>query len=697
MGLAASAEYFSALGLSPALGRFYSSVEDRDPGSHALVVLGHQFWQNRLGGDRNILGRTIDINRRRFTIVGVAPADYRGHVVGVNPDVYFPLTMWSIARAGFDSWTARRASWVTTLARLREGASIEQANAELAAIFQRMPDRPADARNQRGATVQSLTAVPGGGRAVIAGFLSLLLGLVVLVLLITCANVAGMLIARATAREREVAIRLAIGSSRAAIVRQLMLESLLLFALGGLGGLALARWGAQAISRIQLPVPIPVALDFRANLTVLLTGLALALATGLLFGLAPALQASRASVVGALKSESTRARSRGGRLRRTFVIAQIAFSLILLACSGLFLRSLQRATRIESGFHAPGVHTVMVNLQMDGYDETRGAVFQQTLVERLAAHAGVERAAWVEDLPLDLSINENTVFPERSNAPAQDEGIDAAFSRASAGYFATLRIPLLAGREFRSEDVRTAPGVIIVSRSFAEEVWPGQDPLGKSVRFALNDPAPMTVVGVVGDVKHKTLMDVTQPTVYLPLAQRYEPAMYLVVRGAITPVALRAAILQADPRLSFSLIQPLDQYTSLGTMPQRIAATLTTSLGLLALLLSALGVYGVVAFMVAQRTREIGTRMALGADRARVLRLVVADGLRLAAPGLVIGLLAAVGIGQLVRSFILGVAPLDPFTFTLVPIMLLAVVALACWAPARRAASVQPIQALKSE
>ncbi len=547
--------------------------------------------------------------------------------------------------------------------------------------------------------VQTLGALPGPGRVLVSAFLALLFALVTMVLVITCANVAGMLIARASAREKEFAIRLAIGSGRAAVIRLLLAESILLFTAGGLAGLALARWGATLLSSIRLPIPVPVELNFLPDLRVLLFGLVVAIGTGLLFGLAPALQASRTSILGILKSESARRVSRGGRMRRAFVIAQVTLSLVLLACAGLFLRSLQRATRIETGFDAQNVLLVGLNLDLDGYDEARGRVFQRAMLQRVRALPGVTAVGFGEDLPLDLSVNEGPMVPEGSIDPGTGAAreLQSAFSRVGGDYFTTLRIPVLQGRAFRAEDAEGALRVIIVSRNFAEQAWPGQNALGKRINTRWDGGPPPTVIGVVGDVKHQTLMEATRPTVYLPVTQNYASALTLVVRGTLNASALRAAILDVDPRLSLSLIQPLDRYTSLGIMPQRIAAWLTTSLGLLALLLSALGVYGVIAFTVAQRTREIGTRMALGAERRDVLRLVVRDAVRLAAPGLILGLLLSLAIAQLVRGFILGVAAIDPLTFTVAPLALLGVVALAGWLPARRAARIEPIQALNSQ
>jgi predicted permease len=400
-----------------------------------------------------------------------------------------------------------------------------------------------------------------------------------------------------------------------------------------------------------------------------------------------------------LKSESARAGSRGSRLRRGFVIGQITLSFVLLACAGLFLRSLQRATRIDAGFDPRGVQIVGLDLDMDGYNEARSHELHRALLQRVGSLPGVTEVGFVNDLPLDFGISQIMVVPDGWTNPNGENSLESAINTVGGGYFQALRIPLLQGRSFDSSDTPESMRVVLISRAFAERVWPGQNPLGRQIRYLGDTSAPLTVIGVVGDVKHQTLMETIQPSIYIPTTQNYQSALTMVVRsgGRLTAGALRTAILEVDPRLSMSLIQPLEQLTNLGTMPQRVAALITTSLGLLALILSALGVYGVIAFMVAQRTREIGTRMALGASRAQVLRLILRDGARLAAPGFALGFAIALALGYLVRTFILGVTPTDPLTFTSVSLALLTAIALACWIPALRASGLPPSHALKTE
>ena len=701
VGMLVSAGYFEAMGVRAERGRFFAPEENATPGTHAVAVLSHRFWRDRLAADPDIVGRTIGLNRRTFTVIGVAPAAFRGHIPSMQADVYIPLEMMGIAQPGFDSFESRRSSWFQMVGRLAPGATVEQADAAVKTVMARVTERAPDPRNQRSGTVVSLGPIPGGGRTMIAAFLGMIGALVGLVLLITCTNVAGMLLARAASREREIAIRLAIGSGRARLVRQLVLESTVLFLLGGLGGIALAVWGTALLSAVQLPAPVPIELDLRPDGGVLAFGLGIALMTGAIFGLAPALQATRPDLLPALRNESGRGGTRTSRTRRTFVAAQIGLSLVLLLAAGLFLRSLQRAAGLPTGFDARGIGLVAFDLSIDGYDEGRGQAFMVRLLERLRATPGIHAAAATTDLPLDLGISESPTYPEGFAGGDARGALQSAFAIVTDGYFETLRTPLVSGRLFDPTDREGAERVAIVSRTLAERAWPGEDALGKRIRFSGDQEPLLTVVGVVDDVKNKSLMEVTEPTIYLPLAQSYRPSLTLLARadayGAALSDAILAAVRDIDPNLSLTPVQSLEDVTGLGLLPQRIAASVTTALGALALLLSALGVYGVIAYTVAQRTREIGVRMAIGASRRDVVRLVLGGGLRLALPGLIFGIAAGLALSRLLRAFLLGVPPADPLTFIAVPLVLLAAVALACWLPARRAAGIEPVAALRAE
>jgi predicted permease len=700
-GMAVSQPYFKILGTSPYKGRFFSVSEDASPGSAHVTVVSYEFWKRQLGGAADVVGRTIELNREAFTVIGVTQPEFHGHMPIMVSDVYIPLTMFGSAERGFDDYRNMHSSWLQAVARLAPGATVARANADLAVLFDRLrqqyPEVYGDA--ERSASVMQLGGVPAGAHGPIAGFLSLLMGLVALVLLTTCANVAGMLVARAAARERENSISLAIGSGRARLVRQLLIESLLLFGLGGVAGILLSIWCLRLLSGVALPVPVVLNFDFSPDMRVFAFGLGVSLLTGIMFGLAPALQATRPSLTGALRSEGSASHSRGGRLRRIFVVSQVSFSLVLLISAGLFLRSLQRASRIDAGFDADGVQLVTFDLALDGYDEAAGRTFIQRLTTRLEGMPGVSAAAVATDLPLDMSISEAGTFPAGRSEGARP--VSASFNEVTPGYFNAVGMRVLQGRAFSAADVTSSEPVIIVSSSYAERVWPGEAAIGKRVAWSDPSSSLRTVVGVVNDVKTKNLMEGTEPTVYLPQSQAYSSNGTLLVRtgrsGRAAAEFVEQQIAALDPRLSISAVQTLAGVTSVGTLPQRLAARVATSLGVLALVLAALGIYGVTAYMVTQRTREIAVRVAIGARRADVISIVIGSGLKLALPGLVIGTLAALGFSLLLRAFILGVAPMDALTFTVVPALLLLMIGVATAVPALRAARVSPMDALRSE
>ena len=695
-GMSVSPGYFEALGAAPARGRIFGPEED-ERGADAVAVVSHAFWQDRLGGDPDVVGRTLELNRTPVTVIGVMAEGFSGHIPMLRSDIWIPLIRYDIASPSdapmFDN---RRASWMQVIGRLAPGATVEAADAEVGTIMARLAEAYPESNANRGARVIPLGPVPGGGRGPVTGFLAVLMGLVGIILLIAAANVAGMLLARARSREKEIAIRLALGSGRGRLVRQLLMESLLLFLAGGAAGMALAAWAAGAASGLTLPGPEPVFLDLRPDGSVVLFALGVALATGVLFGLVPALQSSRPDLVPSLK-DGARGGTRGSRTRRVFAGAQVAMSLVLLVAAGLFLHSLQRAGEVDAGFDPEGVSTVMLDLALEGYDEEAGRQLHRDLLARLRAMPGVEAAALAHDLPMDLSSSGTPVWPEGWEHP-EGRGLSNEFTYVSPGYFETLRIPLLAGRGFTAADRADAPLVVVVNRALAEAAWGDADPIGKRLRYPSSSESYRTVVGVVNDVKNQTLGEVVDPMTYIPYAQTWDNRAWVMVRGrSITATALRREILTVDPRLATGEVQSLAAVSGIGILPQRIAAVLSTVLGGLALFLSALGIYGVIAYSVAQRTREIGVRMAVGASVGQISRWILGQGLRLAGPGLVIGLLAAFGLSRLLASLLFGISPADPLTFVGVPLLLLAAVGVASWVPARRAAAVEPRDALSHD
>lgn len=700
-GMYVTANYFDALGVRPARGRTFTADEE-GAAADGVVVVSDRFWRDHMEASPEALGSTVRLNRRPMTVIGVLPPAFVGHYAAIRTDLYVPLplvTAMNEVRPG--TLTNRGSSWMQVVGRLAPGATVEEADAQVSALFQRLQEAYPDSNRDRTARVIPLGPIPGGGRAPALGFLGALLGLVVLVLLVTCANVAGMFLARAAAREREIAIRLAVGSGRARLVRQLLTEAVLLFALGGGGGVLLAWWGMGFVDLAALPLPFEVSLDLRPDPLVLGAGLGLALLTGLVFGLAPAIQAVRTDILPSLKTESGSGGGRVSRLRKAFASGQVALSLVLLVAGGLFLRSLQEAATVHTGFEPADAYATTLDLDIEGYDEASGVQFLDRLRQRVAAIPGVEAVALGSDLPLDLGSRGTSIRPEGWEGPEERLGVE--FNQVTPGWFETLGTPVLQGRIFDEGDRAGSQEVAIVSRALAERVWPGQDPLGRTFEFSLDGSVTVTVVGVVEDVKNQTLMEEDDPFVYRPLAQAYEPDVTLAVRSARPhgeiAAAVRSAILEVDPSVSLTPVRSVDRLTSIGVLPQRMGASVAGILGMVALVLSGLGVYGVIAFVVQQRTREIGVRMALGAGTARVLRHILGGGLELALPGLAVGaaLAAVVAVGLSRLHVLLGVEPADPATLLAVAALLLAVVLLASAIPARRAAGVPPSEALRHE
>jgi predicted permease len=706
MGMAVSAPYFEVLGARPFKGRFFAASEDVAGVGTPVAVVSYSFWQHELSGRSDAVGSTIELNRHPFTVIGVTQPEFASHVPLIKTDLYIPMRAYEVARPGFSPYASWQSSWLTIVARLAPGATVDVANAQLKTQFDMLRKAhpvvyDAPAGSERSARAARLTGVPAAGHGAIAAFLSLLMAMVALVLLTTCANVAGMLIARAAGREREIAIRLALGSGRGRLIRQLVVESVVLFVVGGLIGMALTSWGLRTLATVTLPIPVTLNLDFSPDLRVFLFGFIVALATGLLFGLAPALQATRPQLVSALKNEGNAAHSRGGRLRRIFVVAQVAFSLILLISAGLFLRSLQRAARVDVGFDPAGVQMMRFDLSRDGYDEARGKEFVRALVANLRDTPGITEAAVSTDLPLDMGMSGTDTYPEGWVGPNGKGTFNASFNQVSPGYFNALGIRVVEGRALRDTDVSTGEKVVVVSEAYAAKVWPGQSAVGKRLRWSDDKSALKTVVGVVADVKNKMVMDAADPMVYVPESQEYSPGVTLLVKtrlvGAAAERAIKAQISALDRNLAITPMQSVEAASRVGTLPQRMAAAITGCLGILALILSGMGVYGVIAYMVAQRTREIGIRVAIGARQRDVVGLVVRSGLRLALPGILIGACAALGLGYVMRAFILDVPPTDIVTFSAVPAILLVMIGIATCIPAARAARVSPMTALRAE
>ena len=696
-----SAGYFRALGVVPSRGRDFLPSEDATPGRGTVAVVSHAMWQTRLGGEAGVVGSTLVLNRVPFTVIGVAPEEFRGHRNLGAVDLWVPLVQHPLLaeRGGFAG--DRAARWVEVLGRLRDGATVGQADAAVRTVMATLAREHPETNEDRSARVAPFGPVPAAFRAegtIAVGGLVAFSGLV---LLIICANLAGMMLARSAAREREVAVRIALGAGRGRLVRQWMADALVLAVAGGGLGILTACWatGTPAFGRL-LGDP---GTSFRPNAAVLSASLALALGTTLIFGLFPAWRFSHPELVSLMRDDSGSGSRRAGRTHRIAASAQTGLALLFLVVSALFLRALDAMGRRDLGFEPSGLFVSELDLSSEGYGSAGdGRVFLDRVKEQVAGLPGVTSVSVADGYPLDLSGN----FTGVSRADlADDEGgrITVEFTRVTEDYFRAVGTPLLRGRAFARTDDSASEGVAVISRRLAERLWPGEDAIGRQIRFPLyrGPSRSATVVGVVGDVASSRAAE-DWPQIFLPLMQHYDrPRLHLLVRArAPLPTlasGIRAAVLAVDPAFTAPTVVTSESRVLQSTQAQRSSALMAGASGLLALLLSAIGVYGVVAFAVSRRTREIGIRMAIGATRAQVLRSVLVDGVRLAAPGLAVGAILAAMVSAGMRSMLLGVAPLDVVSFGVAAGLLTFVVLLASLVPARRASAVHPMEALRAE
>jgi predicted permease len=702
-GMVVSDNYFAVLGVTPSRGRFFGPSERDVHEPHAVAVIGQRLWRQRFAADPGVVGRVIRLNNQPVTVIGIAPEGFVGTGI-LAPDLWVPLSMRPALTGGHaDLFDSREAVWLMAFARLRTGVTVGQAQASMTSLAAALERQYPDANRGKGIRLSPSHRLTGQLREPVALFMGVLSVLVALVLLVASANVAGMLLARSAARRRELAVRLAIGAGRGRIARQLLTESLLLFALGGIGGVGLA-WGAERLLQALLPaLPVPVVLDLRLDARVLAFGLGLSLVTGCAFGLLPAFRASRVDLAPLMKGHADAlARRLGGR--GAFVAAQVAFALVLLVSASLFLRALQRASTIDPGFRTAGVDVVFLDFRMGGHAGDEATTFGRRLVDRLQAQPGVESVAIAGVVPLGgdgLSFG-------RVRAPGRPDegrtgGLEADWNVVTADYFRTLDIPIVRGHAFSPTDGTGGPAVAVVNQALAAALWPGEDPIGRS--FEVTGPRGATdrtlqVVGVARDAKYRWLGDEGRPFVYVPFGQQAYERQTLLVRhggGTSSVPVVRRLLAELDPAMPIIQATTLEAYAGIGLLPQRLAGWVAGSLGLVGLLLAALGIYGVTAYHATRRTRELGIRVALGADTSSVTRLVLWQGFRLAVAGAAIGLLIAAGVSRLFASLLLGVGSLDPAAFAGSAGVFVCVTLAASWIPARRAGRRDPVEALRNE
>lgn len=695
--------FFDLCGVQPVLGRFFLPEEDQTPGSHPVVVASYSFWKRHLKGDTQAVGRVISINGTAMTVIGVASEAFTGTTAGISPDLWVPFMMVP-AMIHDPSWLTRIDSHsVLGLGRLKAGVNETQAAAELTTLTHRFQREVRGKIPEDGAILLPSQMVPTPLRGYVRTFTGLMMGAVFLVLLIGCANAANLQLARATARRPEMAIRSALGGSRRRLIRQLLVESVLLACLAGGTGLLLSAWLVKLILGFvpsSLPLRFALVIDWR----VLGFVTAASLLTGVFFGLAPALRGTNLDIVSASKEGARGVAARRSRFASVLIAGQMALCLILLLGATLCLRSLMNAKTFDPGFEVKGRVIATVNLRDFGYTPEQIKAFYPRLRDRVRDLPGIESAAWTGYLPLGTERSNGNYALDSTEPGGSRHGFLEQFS-AGPGYFATLGTKLLRGREFTDADLEGAPRVAIINEAAANRYWPGADPIGRRIYLSNSaEPRPedgCEIVGVVQTGRYRTLGEDPKPAFFQCFLQSTPSSAVLVAHAQSDPAAALQAILREaqalDTRLALTQTTTLEQHLTLALFPMRMSGTLLGVLGLVALVLAAAGLFGVIAYSVSQRTREIGIRMALGAQRSDVQRSVLRQGMQVTLAGVLLGLVGAFGAARLLRNLLFGVSSADPATFVCIPIFLLAIAGCACWLPARRAARLNPMAALRNE
>jgi predicted permease len=696
-GQLASGNYFDLLGVRAVLGRALAASDDRLPGAHPVLVLSHDFWRARFASDPRVVGRTVKVNGASFTILGVVPEGFRGTERLFSPDVWVPMMMQAHVESGNDWLERRQTHNIFLLGRRRPDVTVPQAEASLNAIAAELArEHP---KTHEGLRIELSPPGLAGSllRGPVIGFSSALLAITAMLLLLSCTNLTGLLLARSTDRRREIAIRLALGARRSDLVRRSLVESGLLSLAGATVAIVLAAWLATLVASWRLPVDLPlqarVSLDYR----VLLFSLALAIVSTLLIGLVPAVHGTGIDVVPALKEETMRWR-RGWHIRDVLVGVQVMLATLLLIGSLLMVRSLQEASKVDVGFEPHGAVSARVDLGLQRYDQERARIFQQGIVESVAALPGIESAAVANSIPLSYDVSTHAVFVEGRPEPRGADVPEAIYYQVSPGFFLTMHTRIVAGRDFGPGDTRDSPRVAIVNQAFADTLVQDEHPLGKRFRTGRSGDW-VEIIGVVQDGKYQTLTEAATPVAFHSGEQWYNPTTSIVARTSLregeATALVRQAVRTLDPGLSIFDDGPLEQVLALPLLPVRIAAVFLGAFGALAILLALVGTYGVVSYGVAQRTPEICIRLAVGATAFDIARLVLGRAAIVCATGAVAGAALAIAGGPLLSPLVLGVPPRDPGVIGLACLLLAFVTAAACWRPTRRALVSDPSALLR--
>jgi predicted permease len=692
-----SADYFEVLGVQPYLGRTLISTRANERAGAPIAVLSYTLWQHRFAGDPGIIGHTIELNRHPYTIVGVTPKGFRGVMIGLRSDIFLPLGMTQQVW-GWNPIDNRSSPFLNVIGVLRPGVNQHQADNELNVLMQRLvaqyPEGGHQAANQM--STDPLWRSPFGVNVYMAGTLPILLGLAAVLLLLACANVANLLLVRSVMRRREFAIRMSMGAGRWVLIRQLIIENLVIALIGGALALSSTLWTSRALTAF-VPSTLPLVLDGNVDPRVMLATILVSLLTAVISGLVPAVRASRLSPVTALKDEALS--SSGGthksRLTSGLVVVQIALSLLMLTCAGLFVRSLENAQKADPGFDANRMLLMTFDVSQMGYTAKTEAEFERQVIARVRQLPGVESATLADFSPLSFTIHSDNELPEGYvRRPHEDITVD--LGHVGSGYLGIMRTPVRAGRDFTYQDMADTPPVAIVNQAFVDRYWPGKNAIGKRV---YDGHQWSTVVGVAANGKYRRLIYDPTPLVLFPFTHGDEAILH--VRTSREPMAMAAAVERTIHGLNGDVpiynITTLRENLQMGSVFERIAVTFAGSFGLLALLLAAVGIYGVVSYTTRQRTHEIGIRIALGAGKGDIFRNVLRQGLILTIFGLTAGVVAALFLTRFLRSMLFGVGTTDLLTFATVTVVLCAVALFACYLPARRATAVNPVQALRTQ
>ena len=705
-----SSNYFSSLGVKPAYGRFILPAEGRTPGADPVIVLGYSYWRRGFAGDSKVVGQKVELNSRSFTVIGVAPQEFHGTYSVMDMDAYIPIS----AETGDDpdnpvqkSWVNRDARQFTVMGRLKPSVSMKQAQTSLNVVAERIAQAHPD--TEKGMSVQlfpeKLARPDPDPENPIPATSIAFMSLAALVLLVACFNIANVLLVRATGRQRETAIRAALGASRGRLILQYLTESLLLALFGGGAGLVLASWASGFLSSLSLGTDLPLRLDFRPDARVYLFALGAVLFTGLFVGIMPALRAAWSNVNSVLH-EGGRGSSSGPRrqfARNTLVVAQVAGSLVLLIVAGLFVRSLEKAEKMNLGFNPDHVLDLSVDVEQVGYKEPQARAAYHDIDKRIAALPGVQSVAEAFIVPMGYVSAHDRIWIQERPYDAGQQPADVAYNQVTPSYLDTVQVQLLRGRGFSDSDSEKAPPVAIINEAMAKKFWPNGDALGKHFGTKGVKGPFMEVVGIVQDAKIESPAANPQPFFYLPFEQSYNSLRTIHVRTSVQPESLalqiQSVIHGVVPDVPITQVKTMNEALqgANGFFLFRFGAQLTTTMGLLGLVLAVVGIYSVVSYAAAQRTQEIGIRVAMGASQHDILKMVLRQGLTVVGVGFAVGLALALAGTQVISGLIIGIKPTDPLTFAVVLGLLAGIALFACWVPARRATRIDPLVALRYE